>query len=330
MELVDTPHVSEFTKKTLAQFGWQDGDAIPADLGPLLVKIRETLPPSPRTDVLVDAALVSSDGIEQINHMLAQARVVAAERDQQRAKNASLGKLNDAAKQLLATLGPDDASPQIIDDREQSAPAAETAPACSAVASAPEAAAPEPEAEDVTGSEPMAVLPFCPRCGWDMRQKFEIVPTDLDKEDFLAATLGGTKFQRTYEIFGGKVKIVFHTILADENKLIHRQLVLDQESKKIVTEAEWFVQMLEYRMALSLGAIVDANGKPTAVIPALGELAAVEDQSPLETLSDYVNKKVLAHEVTRRLVGSHLRQFQRLVEALEAMALEPSFWNGIA
>jgi hypothetical protein len=176
----------------------------------------------------------------------------------------------------------------------------------------------------------MAVLPFCPRCGWDMRQKFEIVPTELDKEDFLAATLGGTKFQRDYEIFGGKVKIVFHTILADESKLIHRQLVLDQESKKIVTEAEWFVQMLEYRMALSLGAIVDAKGKPTALIPALGDLPAVDGQSPLETLSDYVNKKVLAHEVTRRLVGSHLRQFQRLVEALEAMALEPSFWNGIA
>jgi len=25
----------------------------------------------------------------------------------------------------------------------------------------------------------------------------------------------------------------------------------------------------------------------------------------------------------------HLRQFQRLVEALEAMALEPNFWTGI-
>ena len=44
---------------------------------------------------------------------------------------------------------------------------------------------------------------------------------------------------------------------------------------------------------------------------------------------DFMNKNILAQEVTRRLVATHLRQFQRLLEALEAMALEPSFWNGI-
>lgn len=326
MDLVDTPHVSEFTKKTLSQFGWKDGDAIPVALGPMLVKLRETLPPSPRTDVLVDVDVLPPVAVEEIKQMLAAARVAAASAAKQRAADAAMENLNPAAQQLLRTLKDDDSTPQIIDDRAAAIDAAtesrmEEPPAPPAVSAA---------AADTTGTTPMAVLPFCPRCGWDMRQRFEIVPTDLDKEDFLAAALGGTKFKRDYPMFGGKMVVMFNTILADENKMIHRQLVLDQESKRIVTEAEWFVQMLEYRMALSLVAIVDANGKPTAVIPALGELPAADGESPLVALTNYVNTKVLAHEVTRRLVGQHLRQFQRLVEALEAMALEPSFWNGIA
>lgn len=326
MDLVDTPHVSEFTKKTLGQFGWKDGDAIPAELGPMLVKLRETLPPSPRTDVLVDVAALPPATVEEIKQMLAAARVAAAAAAKQRAADAAMENLNPAAQQLLRTLKDDDATPQIIDDRATVTDAA-TEPRPEERATPPEVPA---TSADTTGTTPMAVLPFCPRCGWDMRQRFEIVPTDLDKEDFLAAALGGTKFKRDYPMFGGKMVVMFNTILADENKMIHRQLVLDQESKRIVTEAEWFVQMLEYRMALSLVAIVDANGKPTAVVPALGELPAVDGESPIVTLTNYVNTKVLAHEVTRRLVGQHLRQFQRLVEALEAMALEPSFWNGIA
>lgn len=329
MDLVDTPHVSEFTKKTLGQFGWKDGDAIPAELGPMLVKLRETLPPSPRTDVLVDVATLPPAAVEEIKQMLAAARVAAAAVAKQRAADAAIENLNPAAQQLLRALNADDSAPHIIDDR-----AATTDSAAELRADAPTPPPPPPvaaaPAADTTGTTPMAVLPFCPRCGWDMRQRFEIVPTDLDKEDFLAAALGGTKFKRDYPMFGGKMVVMFNTILADENKMIHRQLVLDQESKRIVTEAEWFVQMLEYRMALSLVAIVDANGKPTAVIPALGELPAAGGESPLVALTNYVNTKVLAHEVTRRLVGQHLRQFQRLVEALEAMALEPSFWNGIA
>jgi hypothetical protein len=175
----------------------------------------------------------------------------------------------------------------------------------------------------------MVILPFCPRCGWDMRQRFEIVPTDRDKEDFVASLLGGTRFKRDYALLGGKLVISFQTILADDNKMIHRQLILDQEAKKIVTEAEWFVALMEYRLALSLEYTADAQGKPIAIVPALGDLPPKEGESPLSTLSGYVNQKILAHEVTRRLVGQHLRQFQRLVEALEAMALEPSFWNGI-
>jgi hypothetical protein len=327
MELVDAQNVSDFTKKTLAQFGWVDGDPLPVDLGPMLVKVRESLPPSPRSDVLVDIDTMPPLAVEQAKQMLAAAKQVAAQQAEEQKRKEAVAQLNPAAQRLMQFA--EDVAPAIVDDRNDTPPpVSEPPPPPPPPLETPESE--EAPAESNTGLGQRAMLPFCPRCGWDMRQKFEIVPTDLDKEDFLAAALGSQKFQRDYEIFGGKIRIVFHTILAEESKMLHRQLVLDQENKKIVTEAEWFVRMLEYRLALSLSAITDNRGKPTAVIPALGGLPSVEGESPLETLTNYVNNTVLAHEVTRRLVGSHLRQFQRLVEALEAMALEPSFWNGIA
>ena len=332
MELVDTPHVSEFTKKTLAQFGWKDGDAIPADLGAFLVKLRETLPASPRNDVLIDAALMPAEAVEQARTMLREAKVFAAQLNKKQASDEEIANLSPMAQALYRATEEEesDSAPQIIDDREET-PVPQPAPA-PAPAPTPEpaaASAPAPVLEEDRGPDPMLILPFCPRCGWDMRQKLEIVPTDLDKEDFVASLLGNTRFKRDYTILGGKLTFAFKTILAEENKLVHRQLVIDQEAKNIVTEAEWFVRMLEYRMALSLDYVTDGEGKPKTVVPALGELPAVEGESPLVTLTNYVNNTYLAQEVTRRLVGMHLRQFQRLVETLEAMALEPSFWNGI-
>jgi hypothetical protein len=185
-----------------------------------------------------------------------------------------------------------------------------------------------------TPADPMVILPFCPRCGWDMRQKFEVQPTDRDKEDFLATLLGGTRFKKSYELFGGKIVVTFRGLLADENKLIYRQLVLDQKENKVTTEAEWFVQMMDYRLSCSLEDIKDKKGKVISVVPELSEMPFTQNpDKPLETALvkqlEFVSTTILAQEVTRRLVATHLRQFQRLVEALEAMAIEPSFWNGI-
>lgn len=325
MELVDNPFVSEFTAKTLTQFGWQSGDPIPAELGELLLRFKTAAPPSTRTDVLVDAALLTEKDIDDVRAMLAAAK----EELEKRNKAAELDK-------QTANMTPDvaafykqleSAGPTIVDDRETEQPKEPV------MAAAVDQAPPAQEAQ-VAGDPPMIILPFCPRCGWDMRQKFDITVTDKDKEDFLAAVLGNTRFERRYELMGGKVVLVFRSMLAEENRLVHRQLVLDQDSKDIVTDAEWFLRMMEYRLACSLDRVENGSGKVLHEVPRLDEMAHKPPENrPLETalvtLREYVNNKVLAHEVTRRLAGQQFRQFQRLVEALEAMALEPSFWNGI-
>jgi hypothetical protein len=215
-----------------------------------------------------------------------------------------------------------DAAPQIIDDRADAVvPETNNTPPQPAPA-----AAAEPGSASVPENAPTVL---CPRCGWDMRLKFDVHPTDRDKEDFLATMLGGTRFRKRYELFGGNIIVTFRGLLADENKLIYRQLMYDENNDVIRTEAEWFVQLMDYRLACSLESIANRDGRLVAVVPELDPTANTPEKTALVDQLLLVNTTALAHETTRRLVGTHLRQFQRLVEAIEAMALEPSFWTGI-
>lgn len=332
MELVDNPYISDFTKKTLEQFGWEKDDPIPADLGELLVQFKEALPASKKTDVLVDAELMAEDDIEKVKAMLAEAKVVAADKLKTANKNKKLASMNPAVAAAYQKVAQ---QLEVVDDREEAATIEEPEPAAEPnepkTESVPTTPPPEEQRRDVPGLRD--AVPFCPRCGWDVRQKYETDPTDRDKEDFLATLLGSARFKKEYELFGGKIKVLFRGLLAEENKLIYRQLVLDQQENRISTEAEWFLQMMDYRLACSLERISDGSGKVLSIVPELLERKADTTTEPLATplpaQLEYLNKDVLAQEVTRRLVGTHLRQFQRLIEALEAMALEPSFWNGI-
>ena len=334
MELVANPYLSEFTKKTLSQFDWKEGDPIPAALGERMVQIKETLPASTRTDVLIDVEKMPAEAIAEIKAMLAAAEKVGQKHEKLAELQKETARMNPQVRDAVESL----LGPQILDDREEMA---ETQPAAEAPAPTQPAAVPKPEdlpldreppAEE---REPMVLLPFCPRCGWDMRQKFDVEITDRDKEDFVACLLGNTRFKKQYKLLGGRLVLTMRALLSEENKMIYKQLVVDQAAERIKTEGEWYAQLIEYRLACSVESLHDGSGKPISIVPELHELEAIYPQkerpedTPLVAAYKHVNNKVLAQEVTKRLVGTHLRQFQRLVEALEAMALEPSFWNGI-
>jgi len=323
MELVEGMYASDFTKKTLEQFGWKDGDAIPADLGQLMLSIKEKTPVSSRTDVLIVRESMTPEQIESVELMLKQAAAISKrKKDAQNLEDKTQNMAPEVAaayKKLMTE------APQIVDDREEVA--AEPVPAPVAEK---EVEVIEEIAKEVTPVTDISnVVAFCPRCGWDMRLKFDVVPTDRDKEDFLATLLGGARFRKRYELFGGRVVVTLRSVLAEENKLIYRQLVLDQQSSLVNTEAEWFVQLMDYRLACALDTISDKNGKVLASVPELNIGAGNKEKTALVEQLDLINKNILAQEATRRLVGTHLRQFQRLTEALEAMAVEPNFWNGI-
>jgi hypothetical protein len=337
-------YVSEFTKKTLLQFDWQPGEPVPTDLGDVLAEIKERTPPSQVPGLFVDIANMSTEDIALVKKTLLGAKIAIENSKRQQELDRKTAGLNESARQLYAKLTePAAEAAQIIDDRKTVSTPAPVEP----TAQPEPAPAPPKEDEPVINlkdplteaPEPLVEKkdvppPFCPRCSWDMRREFDVDVTEADKEAFIAITLGNERFKKTFELMGGKYKVQFRSLLAEENTVIHHQLLIDQRDGHFLSDTEWFLRMFEYRLACSMGEVT-IDGRLVADIP---ELDTVSDKTELPNkgddpkkpavvrLREYALVGVLRNEVTRRLVGNQFRMFQRLYETLEAMALEPNFW----
>lgn len=345
-------YVSEFTKKTLLQFDWQPGEPFPAKLGDVLAEIKERTPPSKVPGLFVDIADMSAADIELVKATLTGAKTAIENAKRQQELDRKTVGLDESARQLYAKLTEPSGSDatQIIDDRKTAAATTpEPVVTPTPIAPEPEPVKPEPVKEeepainlkDPLTEEPEPLVekkdvppPFCPRCSWDMRREFDIEITDTDKEAFVAVTLGNERFKKTFELMAGKYKVRFRSLLAEENTIIHHQMLLDQRDNHFLSDTEWFLRMFEYRLACSIEEVT-IDGRLIASIP---ELEAVSDKTELPNKADdptkaavvrlreYALVGVLRNEITRRLVGNQFRMFQRLYETLEAMALEPNFW----
>jgi hypothetical protein len=345
-------YVSEFTKKTLLQFDWQPGEPVPTDLGDVLAEIKERTPPSKVPGLFVDIDNMSAEDIALVKETLLGAKTAIENSKRQQEFDRKTAGLDESARQLYAKLTEQSTeAAQIIDDRKTAAakPTPEPVVAPTAASPAPEPVKPEPVKEeepvvnlkDPLTEEPEPLVekkdappPFCPRCSWDMRREFDIEITDEDKEAFVAVTLGNERFKKTFELMAGKYKVRFRSLLAEENTIIHHQMLLDQRDNHFLSDTEWFLRMFEYRLACSIEEVT-VDGTLIAAIP---ELDAVSDKTELPNKADdptkaavvrlreYALVAVLRNEITRRLVGNQFRLFQRLYETLEAMALEPNFW----
>lgn len=319
-------NLSDGTRKTLQQFGWQEDDPIPAQMSEILAEIYARNPDCRTAGLYVDIKKLEEADINKIKKALEDEKVAEKERQARAEYNAKTAGMSPEMKSLYDKVSQPQAV-EIVDDRATQ-PAPETKPEPAEKPKEPAAETPE-----------VALLPepvkevFCPRCNWDMRQKYEVTPTDADKEIFMTCILGGVRMQKSYTIMGGKYEVKFRSLLAEENKQIHRQLLLDQRRDEFQSDTEWFLRFSEYRLACSVEVIV-ANDKILAVVPELSEVSSAElpnktddkELTPLERLHRYVIGDLLKMEVTRRLVSGKFREFQRLYEALEAMALEPNFW----
>lgn len=323
-------NLSDGTRKTLEQFGWQESDPIPANLSDILADIYERNPECRTAGLYVDIKALAEDDIAKIKTALDAEKEAEKERQAKAERAAKTAGMSPEMRALYEKVSRPVESVEIVDDR-----GAVKAPE-------PEPATPPPVAEPVAekAEEPaVEILPepvkdvFCPRCNWDMRLKYETMPTEADKEIFMFSVLGGSRMQKSYKLMGDKYEIKFRGLLAEENKQIHRQLLLEQKRDEFQSDTEWFLRFFEYRLACAVEVIV-VNDKVLAVVPELSEIADCElpnktdnkESTPLERLRQYVVCELLKTEITRRLVSGKFREFQRLYEALEAMALEPNFW----
>lgn len=331
-------YVSEFTKKTLQQFGWVMGDPVPTNLSTLLDEIKERTPASKKAGIYVDVAVMAEADVEAVRKTLEAAKVAVVTAQKKQSVAEKTAGLDPQTAALYAKLSEqeDESKPQIIDDREAAPVVTPDEPVAEPEPAPEQLEKPVIELENdmplINVDQPVKVA-FCPRCNWDLRQDFNITVTEADKEAFVAITLGGERFKKTYTILNGKYAIRFRSLLAEENTAIHHQLLLDQRKEEFLSDTEWFLRLFEYRLACSVE-LVAVDNKPIGMGPELDDVASMQlptkhddkEKTALIRLRNYVVVDLLKSEVTRRLVGNQFRHFQRLCETLEAMALEPNFW----
>jgi len=197
-----------------------------------------------------------------------------------------------------------------------------------------------------------------------MNMEFEAQPTDSDKQTFVASILGTSRFEKGYSLMDGHVKIKFRTLTTEETGILNFQLSADIRNGQIRGDHEYLAWSIEYRLILSVSE-VSVGGNIIAKVPPVidwsrehpvtfqkngdtdtratppletddSEEAFVafaagvhNNATPLPRMREWFYKECITQEPLRRCIGEQGRQFSRVVEALEVMTAEPSFWKGI-
>lgn len=362
--------VTSSTAKTLEPFGYQAGDPIPDGLAQRIAQMREeikadeqafdeankpTTPTSVRPQKLLKLEDLSEAHKQEITQLLLQAK--NAGMSPQAAPTVTAGVSPDVAKAVshLANMAaPQSADPRIINDLagppapnfSKKPPAPPLPPTPEVRAAAKAAAAEEMQAihadpnqpthnhEDATGAMPGRYT-HCPRCAIDLSREYENLPSDEDRRVFLVAVLSQDRFRKQIPIMGGELVITYRSLTAEESKMVLQQLSYDMRAGKINSEGDYWNGLQNYRLAISVERITLRDGRVIAAVPDTKDIPYdPPEDGKLETMlvpmEAWFTKDILPQEPLRRVVGQQHRQFQRLVEALEAQAAEPSFWQGIA
>ncbi len=193
---------------------------------------------------------------------------------------------------------------------------------------APAAAPAAPAAETAPTAGAVTAPTHCPRCDWDLQAKFDLVPSDTDRTAFVVALMSMTRFEKTYPLFGGKMTVTYRSLLARETNLLFKTLGQEVRDGQINGDGEYMMQLMDYRLAMSVASL---RGEDTILqdVPAIFDIPCDNESQRLPKMLEWFNEEVVINEPLRRIVGKQHREFQRLVEALEAQTSAPDFWKGI-
>lgn len=328
-------YVSDDVRKQLAVVGWRDGDDIPEQLPTVLADIQQRYGATKQEIAAVggttrlskpksiNIADLPPEARQEIQTFLEQSKVLAS----QAAKQAEVQAKRDAmvppnaSESVRAAIEKHADKLVVIDDDEEPL---SNRPLPVAAA----AAEPPPQPADDTP----AVDPVCPQCGYDCRVPFDIVITPQDTMAHTAAMLDPSptsRFRKAVAFFDGKLTVVFRSLLTREAEAARLQTRKDVMDGLIVGEAEYYMNLFAYRLAMGIEKVLDKDGAPTVEIPPFADIPDEEGaENKLRRLVEYVDAEVLHQESLKHLVGQHHRRFGRLIEALEAQSADPNFCLG--
>lgn len=120
------------------------------------------------------------------------------------------------------------------------------------------------KAEEIAEEPSKGLATYCPRCGWNIDQLL-VEPSEEDKTGFLRYILGKSSFDKTYEMFGGKLLMTFGTKKPMELDLILDQLEIDEKKNRLTDGGSSLYFRRRYDAALSfrrMETVPDGSDKP--------------------------------------------------------------------
>jgi hypothetical protein len=156
----------------------------------------------------------------------------------------------------------------------------------------------------------------CPRCGIHFDEHFEHQVSSADTNAFLKSVLGGFAFEKTYDLFGGHLKVVLRTRSGPVEA--HLREAMMSQSGTFRSEAHVFNVLKTYTLAASLKSYGSREySEPTG---ATTELFVAECKKRVNEIPAQAQAFLIPI----------LEDFGKLVTTLTARAQDPSFWTGMA
>jgi hypothetical protein len=148
-----------------------------------------------------------------------------------------------------------------------------------------------------------------------------ITLTKEDKENFFKSFLADKPFVASYQLMDGAFKVKFKTLSVAENSEVLKQVVKDQEEGTAKNNDGYFIQIMLYRLGIS---VIEINNLPF--------LPEVTKESCKEENYVAVRAKEFSNWPIYKLVGLQtvFRTFENKVLKLTGCLEEPDFWKANA
>lgn len=171
----------------------------------------------------------------------------------------------------------------------------------------------------------------CPCCHWDTSKPYQFEITKEDKERFVAALLGGKRFERTYTIFGGTVEIVYQSLTTAEINMLREELMFRSRHSEIVSDSGYLAAWVEGRLMMGIKEI-SRNGAPIVLLRDIHTWAAAnppaptsKEITPIKRYTEYFYSQVTQDYMRKLLMEKH-KLFEQLEETLLARVDDPNFY----
>lgn len=157
-----------------------------------------------------------------------------------------------------------------------------------------------------------------------------------DKAGYLTSIMAMKPFRKVYTLFDGRIEIVFRQLSTELAEMVLTQV--SHSARVGLIENEENIQLGHVYWSLLSLESVNFQGEKTDISEAVDEYIEEwkmsdtdhDEPTPLPELLTMMRKAPPLHHVSvwRAIQKLHAK-FNKLVEALEAKADEPDFWNGI-